>query len=143
MRLVTLDAGSDNAKAKFTYSMSKYTKSFVTSDPVSWQGARLAALLCEIDHLFGVDFVQCGQLILDVRLVTLDAGSDNAKATFTDSMDTYMKALVTSDPVFHGRVHVQPHFYTKSIIYLGSILSKSGHLILDVMSITLDGFRQR
>jgi len=51
-----------------------------------------------------------GQLILDVRSITHDAGTDNAETTSTDPKGTYIKALLTSDPVVRGRGHVLTHF---------------------------------
>ena len=51
-----------------------------------------------------------GQLILDVRSITNDAVTDNAEATFTEPMVSYMKALVTRDPVVRGRGDVQSFF---------------------------------
>ena len=57
----------------------------------------------------------CGSIspkmvIPDVSSTTHDAGTDNAEATFTDPMDTYINTLVTSDEVVHGRRHVQSFF---------------------------------
>ena len=57
------------------------------------------------------------KLVLDVRSITHDAGTDNAKATLTDPTETYMKALVTSDPVYRSRGHVQSHFSVNPTIY--------------------------
>ena len=45
-----------------------------------------------------------------------DAGTDNAVATFTDPIVTYMKALLTCDPVSRGRGHVQSHISARPAI---------------------------
>ena len=60
--------------------------------------------------IFGPILSKSGQLILDVRSITQDGGTDNAEATFTVPRDTYVKAIVTSDPVFRGSGHVRSHF---------------------------------
>ena len=57
------------------------------------------------------------KLVLDVRSITHDAGTDNNKAMFTDPMETNIKALVTSDPVFRSRGHFQSHFSVNPTIY--------------------------
>ena len=63
---------------------------------------------------------KCGQLIFDERPITHDAVTENAEATFTDPIITYLKALVTSDPVFRGRGHVQPHFFANPTVIFGA-----------------------
>ena len=88
--------------------------------------------------IFLIDFVQNGQLILDERAITHDAVTDNTEDKLTDPMVTYMKSLEISYPVFRGRGHVQSHFSANPTIDFGSIMSKSGQLILDERSITHD-----
>ena len=60
--------------------------------------------------MFGPILSKSGQLILDAMLITHDGGTDNAEATFTDPRDTYVKELVTSDPVFRCSGRVRSHF---------------------------------
>ena len=57
-----------------------------------------------------------GQLILDVRSISHDAGTDNDSATFADPKVTYIKVLVTSDQLFRGREHVKSHFLARLTI---------------------------
>ena len=45
-----------------------------------------------------------------------DAGTDNAEATFINPKVTYMKALLTCDPVFLGRELVHSHISARPTI---------------------------
>ena len=81
--------------------MGTYLKALRTSGPVSMAGGAFSGTSQRIRPLIlGSIMSKSCQLNLGVRSISHDTGTDNAVASFTDPMGTYMKVLRTSDPVF-------------------------------------------
>ena len=66
--------------------------------------------------IFGSNKSKSGRLILDVRSIVHDSGTDNAAATFTGPKVIFIKALMTVDSVFGGVGRVRAHFSANSTI---------------------------
>ena len=116
----THDAGPDKAQATSIDPMYTYRKALLTCEPVFHLRGRVHFHLSANPTMdFGIEISKSGQLILDVWSTTHDAGTDNAQATFIDPMYIFIKALVTSDPVFHRRGRVQWHLSANPAIDIG------------------------